>query len=95
MDFFAKFRELYNIAKSLEDSIIIHDDEWKDFNRKLHNYTLENLENIYTAIIHYYYIETKKLDEFPYDLKRYKNEEGVTFDPKKLPVCLQYIILKF
>ena len=95
MEFYTKFRELYNISKANEKTIIISDEEWKDFNRKLSSYTLENLEDIYKVILHYYYIETKETEMFPYGLKRYHDSEGITFEPRYLPICLQYILLKF
>lgn len=95
MEFYTKFRELYNVAKAKESSIEIKDEEWKDFNKKLSSYSLENLEEIYKVILHYYYIENKKSEMFPYGLKRYHDSEGITFEPKNLPLCLQYIILKY
>jgi hypothetical protein len=95
MEFYTKFRELYNVAKSNENTIEIKDEEWKEFNKKLSSYTLESLENIYKVILHYHYIENKKNDMFPYGLKRYHDSEGITFEPRNLPLSLQYIILKY
>jgi hypothetical protein len=56
MEFYTKFRELYNISKANEKSIEIKDEEWKDFNKKLSSYTLENLEDIYKFILHFIYL---------------------------------------
>ena len=66
MEFYTKFRELYNVAKTKESSIEFKDEEWKDFNKKLSSYSLENLEEIYKVILHYYYIENKKVSKEKY-----------------------------
>jgi hypothetical protein len=61
---------------------------------------------LYRVILHYHYIETKKLNDFPYKLKVYNGIEngvkvegkvgnGITFEPKNLPYCLQYMLLNW
>ena len=116
MEFFKRFKELYNYSKSVENIIFINDEAWIDFQNKIKNYNFESeasgdlergseiFEELYKVILHYYYIETKKLEDFPYKLKIYNGTEngvkgesgnGITFEPKNLPVCLQYMLLNW
>lgn len=102
MDFFSKFKQLYNFAKSTENleefKSSINDESWYEFQEKSSNYDLEKFETLYRVIVHYHYIETKVLENYPYKLKLYngtKSENGVTFEPKNLPLCLQYILLNW
>lgn len=106
MDFFKRFKELYNFSKSVESTIHITDEAWLDFQNKIKNYNIEMFEVLYRVILHYHYIETKKLNDFPYKLKIYNgiengvksetgNSNGITFEPKNLPYCLQYMLLNW
>ena len=100
MDFFKKFKDLYNYSKSVENVIYINDEAWIDFQNKIKSYNVEMFETLYKVILHYHYIETKKLDDFPYKLKIYNESEtgdnnGITFEPKNLPYCLQYMLLNW
>ena len=100
MDFFSKFKQLYNFAKSAENmeefQSSIDDQAWYDFQEKSSSYDLEKFEILYRVIVHYHYVETKFLENYPYKLKLYKGDgNGVTFEPKNLPLCLQYILLNW
>jgi hypothetical protein len=104
MEFFKKFRELYNYSKSIENTeefySFVDDKAWMEFQNKIKNYSLETFEVLYRVILHYHYIETKKLNDFPYKLKIYNGIEGkvgngITFEPKNLPLCLQYMLLNW
>ncbi len=98
MDFFQKFKQLYNHSKSVETVIFINDEAWIEFQNKIKNYNTEIFEVLYKVIVHYHYIETKKLEDFPYKLKSYngvENDGGVMFEPKNLPICLQYMLLNW
>jgi hypothetical protein len=100
MDFFSKFKQLYNFSKSVESTIYITDEAWIMFQEKIKYFSLENFEELYKVILHYHYIETKKLDDFPYKLKIYNgietgNSNGITFEPKNLTKCLQYMLLNW
>ena len=94
MDFFTRFKDLYNYTKSLE-AIEITIDDWKNFNQKILDFSKDQLDHLYEIILHYNYLENKKLELFPYGLKRHKESEGIVFEPKKLPLHLQYIMLNF
>jgi hypothetical protein len=106
MDFFQRFKQLYNYSKSVESVIYVNDEAWVDFQNKSKHFSKEIYEELYKVIVHYHYIETKKLDDYPYKLKSYNGiengvkvkgevENGVTFEPKNLPLCLQYILLNW
>ncbi len=115
MDFFKRFKELYNFSKSVEKTIYINDEAWIDFQNKIKSYNVEMFkseasgdlerssgifETLYKVILHYHYIETKKLEDFPYKLKIYNevnggSNNGITFEPKNLPLCLQYMLLNW
>lgn len=106
MEFFAKFKQLYNYSKSIEASeefqVSINEGAWIDFQEKIKTYSFDMFETLYRVILHYHYLETKQLNDFPYKLKVYnrienevKDGNGITFEPKNLPVCLQYILLHY
>ena len=102
MEFFTRFKQLYNFSKSVESTIYITDEAWYEYQDKIKTYNVEMFETLYKVIVHYHYIETKKLDDFPYKLKVYNGvgiEEGsgngITFEPKNLPYCLQYMLLNW
>jgi thiamine pyrophosphokinase len=96
MDFFQKFRQLYNYSKSVENIIFINDEAWIEFQNKSKHFSIETFETLYKVILHYHYIETKKTDDFPYKLKNYNGiEGGIIFEPKNLPLCLQYMLLNW
>ena len=96
MDFFSRFKQLYNFSKSVENTIYITDEAWLMFQEKIKYFSLENFEELYKVIVHYHYIETKKLEDFPYKLKIYNGTDGgIIFEPKNLPYCLQYMLLNW
>lgn len=100
MEFFSRFKQLYNFSKSVESTIYITEGAWYDFQEKIKDYSLEMFEELYRVIVHYHYIETKKLDDYPYKLKSYNGDRndvgnGIVFEPKNLPLCLQYILLNW
>ena len=94
MDFFKKFSKTYNkifeinkFAKVIPPS----DEEWNTFSLKISEYSLEQREYIYLSILHYYFLDTKKLEELPYDLKIKDGELLITYS--NLPSTLQHVIL--
>lgn len=98
MEFFEKFRKLYNFSKSLEESqqiySYVNDTIWINFQKIIKDYNIENFEILYKVILNYHFLETKKLDDYPYKIKIYSDVEGgIVFEPKNLPVCLQYMLL--
>jgi hypothetical protein len=104
MDFFQRFRQLYNYSKSVENVIYVKDEAWVDFQNKSKHFSKEMFETLYKVILHYHYIETKKLEDFPYKLKKFNGIENgvngeiineITFEPKNLPLCLQYMLLNW
>jgi hypothetical protein len=98
MDFFKKFKELYNHSKSFENVMFINSESWLNFQNKIKDYNYEKYEILYRVIVHYHYVETHKLEDFPYKLKIYstsETENGIVFEPKNLPLCLQYILLNW
>jgi hypothetical protein len=110
MEFFAKFKQLYNFSKSIEASqefqSSINEEAWYDFQEEIKSYNVEMFETLYRVILNYHYLENKKLDDFPYKLKVYNEAKvdlkiengvgnGIVFEPKNLPVCLQYMLLNW
>ena len=96
MDFFKRFKELYNFAKSNEKDIFVNTEAWIIFQNESKKFKLEDFEMLYKVIVHYHYIETKILEDYPYKLKIYSETEGgIVFDPKNLPLCLQYMLLNW
>lgn len=105
MEFFTKFKQLYNFSKSIESTEELHssvsEDVWYEFQDNIKDYSFDMFEVLYKVIVHYHYIETKKLEDFPYKLRLYNGSKvndsevrnGIVFEPKNLPLCLQYMLL--
>jgi hypothetical protein len=94
MDFFQIFAKTYNfVCEKNKFAKIIppSDEDWSFFSKSLHELSIDKKEHIYLSIIHYYYLHSKKLEEFPYDVK-FKNGE-LSIPYSNLPSLLQHILL--
>lgn len=94
MEFFQKFSKTYN--KIFERNKFVKiipptDEEWDVFSKKISEFSLEQREYIYLSILHYYYIDNKKLEDLPYDLKLKDGELLINYSV--LPSALQHLIL--
>lgn len=94
MDFFQKFSKTYN--KIFEKNKFVKiipptEEEWTLFSKQLNDFSLEQREYIYLSILHYYFLNTKKLEDLPYDLKLKDGELIITYS--NLPSTLQHLIL--
>jgi hypothetical protein len=81
MDFFKRFKELYNFSKSVESTIYITDEAWLDFQNKIKNYNIENYNNQFIILIHsgnhWDYAIPKQA--FNYELDRNDISNSVTY----------------
>jgi hypothetical protein len=96
MEFFKKFQDSYNyVCKNKHYVKIIppNEDEWIEFQSKLEKLDISKTELIYMCILHYNFINTKKMEEMPYGIKKQNNTIQITYS--NLPYLLQHLLLDF
>ena len=91
MEFFQRFSKTYNetfeknkLAKKIPPS----EEQWTEF---MKNIVLINKEELYMTILHYHFLNTKKHDDLPYNMKIKNNEIIINY--KYLPSELQHILI--
>jgi len=96
MEFFQYFSDAYNqVHRNRQFSKLIppSDEEWNQFEKKLDIMTEKKREYFYMTILHYYFLTTKKLDDYPYGIKRKGKDLIVNY--QNLPYLLQHILISF
>ena len=96
MEFFQQFSTLYNqVHKNQHFSKIIPptDEEWNVFIKKMDKMTDIQKEYFYLSILHYHFLTTKKLDDYPYGIKR--KDKDIIINYSNIPYLLQHILISF
>jgi|LauGreDrversion4_2_1035121.scaffolds.fasta_scaffold499601_2 hypothetical protein len=94
MEFFQTFTTIYNkVQKNQHFNKIIppNDEEWLEFSKKLETSDVSLKDNIYLYIVHYHYLTTGILDQYPYGIKN--KGKDIVINYSNLPYILQHIIL--
>jgi|LakMenEpi03Aug12_release.lakeMendotaPanAssembly.Ray.scaffolds.fasta_scaffold1218187_2 hypothetical protein len=95
MEFFKLFKEIYNkihIEKEFVKLIPPPEEDWIHFQKKIEKFSEEKKEWIYKMILHYSFLQDKKLNSLPYTLKQKGNDIHIPYS--ELPYPLQYMILE-
>ena len=95
MDFFKTFTEVYNMIHSKKQFVKIippSEEEWIQFHKKLEKFSETKKEQIYLTIIHYHFLEKKKLENLPYTLKQKGNDIHIPYS--EIPFPLQHILIE-
>jgi hypothetical protein len=95
MDFFKKFSEIYNQVYTQKEFLKIippPEEDWILFHKKLEKLPEEKKEWIYKMILHYSFLEERKINSLPYTLKQKGSDIHIPYS--ELPYPLQYMILE-
>jgi hypothetical protein len=94
MEFFQTFSSIYNqVNKTHHFAKIIppSDEDWMVFSKKVDTLTNQQKENLYLTILHYHFLTTKKMEEFPYGIKR--KGKDIIINYTDIPFTLQHMLM--
>jgi hypothetical protein len=95
MDFFKTFSEIYNRVYTQKEFIKIippSEQDWILFHKKFEKFTEEKKEWVYKMILHYAFLQERKMDSLPYTLKQKGEDVHIIYSD--LPYPLQYMLLE-
>jgi len=90
------FTEIYNAVYSKKQFVKIippTEEEWIQFHKKLEKTNEIKKEQIYLMILHYYFLQEKKLEELPYTLKQKGMDIHIPYS--EIPCPLQHMLIEF
>jgi hypothetical protein len=96
MEFFKMFMELYNNINSNKEFIKIippTEEEWIKFHKNLEKTKNEKKEQLYLMILHYHFLQEKKMEILPYTLKQ--KGDSIHIPYSELPCVLQHMLIEF
>jgi len=94
MEFFQQFSKTYNQVHKTKNFIQIippNEEEWMEFSKRLSSLTSSQKETIYLTILHYSFLTEKRIEQFPYGIKKKGNDLQIPYSD--LPFTLQHILL--